>query len=431
MAGMTDTGTSSAPPLPPAKMWALLFLLTCGALIAFIDRTIISSALADKGFTAYFQLSDIERGWIGSAFFWSYAIVQLPLGWVVDRYGVKWPYAICFVLWCSATAATGLVNTLAALFMMRFLVGATEAVVIPASYRWIRQNAKESERGTAVGFFAMGNKFGTAIGAPLAAWLIMATDWRMMFFILGGVGLAWLVPWLLFARNDMPKKEEMAEVKRQAASIPLRNILTSPLVLGEMVLNFAYGYFTFYCMTWMPAYLVETRGLSLEQSGLFTFFSFAGIAIVAVLAGWAADRIIASGRDAVAVRKAFIMAGFLGGCTIIFGVRAETLGTALFWNIASLSFLGLVTANNLALSRLTLIPAPAIGLVTGVQQIATSLSGGFSASVSGWLKHISGGYDLPMLVIIVFLLIGVAATWLFMRPEYAPKIVELPPEKEA
>ena len=203
------------------------------------------------------------------------------------------------------------------------------------------------------------------------------------------------------------------------------SIISSPLVLGEMVLNFCYGYFTFYCMTWMPSYLSETRGLSLKDSALFTFFSFAGIALVAVLAGWAADRIIARGKDATFVRKAFIIAGFIGGCTIMLGVRAETLQTALFWNVVSLSFLGLVTANNLALTRLTLIPAPAVGLVTGVQQVATSLSGGFSASVSGWLKHETGSYDAPMLVVLVFMLIGALATWLLIKPKYAPKARDL------
>jgi len=191
-----------------------------------------------------------------------------------------------------------------------------------------------------------------------------------------------------------------------------------------MVTNFCYGYFTFYCMTWMPSYLVEQRGLSLQQSGLYTFFSFAGIALVAVVAGWAADRVIARGKDPVFVRKAFVVAGFVGACTVLLGVTSQSLETALFWNVASLSFLGLATANNLALCRLTLIPKPAIGLVTGVQQVATSLAGGVAASLSGWLLQISGGYDLPMKVIFVFLVIGALATIVLLRPEWAPKVPE-------
>jgi sugar phosphate permease len=95
---------------------------------------------------------------------------------------------------------------------------------------------------------------------------------------------------------------------------------------------------------------------------------------------------------------------------------------ALFWNVLSLSLLGLATANNLALSRLTLIPRQAVGAVTGVQQVSTSLAGGVAASLSGWLLSVSGSYDLPMLVIFVFLLVGAAATAILFRPEWAPKV---------
>jgi ACS family D-galactonate transporter-like MFS transporter len=417
--------TAEAPPVLSVLMrWSVLFLLAIGVLIAFVDRTSISSALAEPSFKHHFQLTDIDRGGINSAFFWSYGLMQIPMGWLVDRYGVKAPYTICFVLWCLATALTGLTTTLAALLLMRVIVGAAEAVVMPASYRWIRNNFKEGQNGTAVGIFAMGNKFGPAIGAPVAAWLIVNYDWRMMFIATGAVGLIWLVPWMLTVKSDLPKAGEMQERKRKASSVTFASIMASPLVWGAMIVNFCYGYFTFYCMTWMPAYLVEQRGLSLKQSGLYTFFSFAGIAIVALIAGWTADKIIARGGDPVFVRKAFVIAGFMGACTVLLGARAETLQMALFWNVFSLSFLGLATANNLALCRLTLIPAPAIGLVTGVQQVATSLAGGVAASLSGWLLHVSGSYDLPMKVIFVFLIIGALATWILLRPQWAPKVSE-------
>jgi ACS family D-galactonate transporter-like MFS transporter len=105
---------ADAPPAPAAKAipavlsaaarWSILFLLAIGVLIAFVDRTSISVAMADLPFKTHFHLTDTDRGMIGAMFFWSYGLVQIPMGWLVDRYGVKTPYTICFALWCVATA---------------------------------------------------------------------------------------------------------------------------------------------------------------------------------------------------------------------------------------------------------------------------------------------------------------------------------------
>ncbi|MFL6639460.1 MAG: MFS transporter [Paraburkholderia graminis] len=419
--------TSRSERQAGVSRWAVLALLALGVLISFVDRTSISSTLADANFIRHFALTNVDRGWINAAFFWSYGAFQIPMGWVADRYGVKWPYAISFALWCVATAMMGAVTALASLVVMRLVIGMAEAIVIPASYRWIRNNFDESQNGLAVGLLAMGNKFGPALGAPVGAWFIIHYSWQVMFVATGLVGLIWLAPWLLLARNDLPDKAQLAAANRRARMVSLGSIVSSPVVWGGLITNFCYGYFTFYCMTWMPAYLVEQRHLSLSKSGLFTFFSFAGIAIVAALAGWAADRIIARGHNAILVRKVFTITGFVGGCTVLLGAYAQTLDMALFWNVLSLSLLGLVTANNLVLSRLSLIPKQAIGLVTGVQQVATSLAGGVTASLTGWLLHVSGSYDLPMMVILVFLAIGALATAILYRPEWAPKVTEMQP----
>jgi ACS family D-galactonate transporter-like MFS transporter len=402
--------------------WSIVVLLALGLLISFVDRTSLSAALADKSFVREFALTSVERGWLNSAVFWSYGFVQMPMGWLVDRYGVKWPYTICFTLWCIAAAVTGLVTTLSALIIMRLLIGVAESVVIPATYRYLANNFEETQKGTALGIFSIGGKMGPALGAPIAAWMIVAYSWKMMFIATGLVGLVWLVPWLLMVKNDYPSREQLAAAIHRASSVPLKNLLASPVVWGGLINNFCYSYFAFYCMTWMPAYLVEQRGLSLERSGLYTFFSFAGIAIVAAIAGWAADRIIARGNDAVVVRKAFIVAGFIGGTTVLLGAYAPSLEMALFWNVLSLSLLGLVTANNLALCKLTLIPKQAVGLNTGLQQVATSLAGGVSASLSGWLLHLGGSYLLPMMAIFAFLLMGATSTLVLLQRKWAPKV---------
>jgi ACS family D-galactonate transporter-like MFS transporter len=402
--------------------WVIVVLLSLGLMISFVDRTSLSSALADKGFLHRFALSNIERGWLNSAFFWSYGLMQMPMGWLVDRYGVKWPYAICFALWCLAAACTASVTALAGLILIRLLIGVAESVAVPATYRYLADRLPEHRRGTALGIFSIGGKMGPALGAPTAAWMIVHGSWQFMFVATGLVGLVWLAPWLLLLRDDYPSQAQLQARRRSAASVPLRNLFASPVVWGGLVNNFCYAYFNFYCMTWMPAYLVEQRGLSLTSSGLYTFISFAGIAIVAALAGWAADLLIARGHDAVGVRKTFIVAGFAGATTVLLGAYADSLGAALAWNVVSLSLLGLVTANSLALSKLTLIPRQATGLNTGLQQVATSLAGGVSASLSGWLLQVGGNYRLPMLAIVGFLVVGASGTLVLMRREWAPRV---------
>jgi MFS family permease len=372
-----------------------------------------------------FALTDIGRGTLNSAFFWSYAALQIPAGYLVDRFGVKIPYAISFVIWCLASAATGMTHTLSQLTSLRVLTGVGESVVVPASYRWMRENFNENESGLAVGIYMLGTKIGPAIGAPLAAWLITAYSWKLMFVIIGLGGLIWLVPWLLMVKNDGPAAKKIAAAKPGYVAktpVPFRNIMASPVVWGTIIINFCYNYFVFYNMTWMPAYFVEQRHVTLGKMGLYSFFSFSGIAIVALVSGWIADLIIKRGGDPVFVRKAFIIGGFVIACTELIGAKSTSVQAALFWAVFSLSGLGLATANHLALCRLTLIPAGAVGMVSGVQNVSTSLAGIVGPLISGWLLQTTGGYQAPMQVIFVFLVLGALTCLVLLRKEWAPKV---------
>ncbi len=150
--------------------------------------------------------------------------------------------------------------------------------------------------------------------------------------------------------------------------------MANPVIWGIIVGTFCYQYFVYFCMTWMPAYFVEHRGLSLQNTGIYTMFSFLGMAVVATLAGWAADRLIDRGLDPVKVRKGFIVAGFLVASTELFGAISDSNSVALFWAVFSLSGLGLTTANYWALTQ-TILPGTAVGRVVGIQNCAASLLG--------------------------------------------------------
>ena len=402
------------------KRWVIVGLLSLGMIIAYIDRSNISVALAVPDFIQKFHLSDTDRGTLNSAFFWSYAALQIPAGWVVDRYGVKIPYAFSFLFWCLAAAGTALTRSVSQLMMLRVILGAGEAVVAPASYRWIRYNFVEKERGLAVGLYMTGTKIGPAIGAPLAAWLITVYDWRLMFLILGLGGLIWLIPWMILVKEDRKKPAQETQAKDgPSTAVPFGKIMASPVIWGIIIATFCYMYFVYFCMTWMPAYFVEQRHLSLSKMGLYTFFSFGGMAVVAALAGWAADLLIARGCNPVTVRKAFTIAGFAIACTELIGAQSSSVETALLWAVISLSGLGLATANYWALTQ-TLIPASAIGRVSGVQNCSASVAGIVAPILTGWLKQASGNYEAPMQAIWFFLVLGVLAYLVLVREKYAP-----------
>jgi MFS family permease len=401
------------------RRWAVIGLLSVGMIIAYASRSNLSVALVTKDFIRSFQLSDTDRGLLNSAFFWAYAALQIPAGWVVDRYGVKWPYALSFLFWCLASAGTALAGTVGQLIALRILLGMGESVVAPASYRWIRMNFAERQRGLAVGLYMTGTKIGPAIGTPLAAWLILHHDWRAMFVMVGLGGLIWLVPWVLLVK-DAPRGVMTAAGVPAAKTVSFARVMASPVTWGTVIATFSYMYFVYFCMTWMPAYFMERRHLSLSQMGLYTFFSFGGMAIVAALAGWAADLVIGRGGNPVTVRKWFTIAGFVVACTELIGAQSSSVTVALTFSVVSLSGLGLATANYWALTQ-TLIPASAIGRVSGVQNCAASIAGIVAPILTGWLKQKTGSYEAPMLACCVFLVIGVLSYVFMVKERYAPE----------
>src|SRR5438270_9258277 len=190
-----------------------------------------------------------------------------------------------------------------------------------------------------------------------------------MFALLGLGSMIWLMPWLSLVKND---ERQIEKSEMTAAAMPFGRILASPVIWGTIIGTFCYMYFVYFCMTWMPAYFTERRHLTLGKMGLYTFFSFGGMAIVAALAGWAADLMIGRGGNPVTVRKWFTIAGFAVACTELIGAQSTSVPVALTFSVISLSGLGLATANYWALTQ-TLIPASAIGRISGVQNCAASV----------------------------------------------------------
>jgi MFS transporter, ACS family, D-galactonate transporter len=402
------------------KKWSVVALLSLGMVIAYVDRSNLSVVLATREFREAFHLGDSSRGLLNSAFFWSYALLQIPAGWVVDRFGVKRPYTVAFLAWTLISAATGWVNSVSQLLVLRLLLGAGESVCAPASLRWIRWNCSEEQRGLAVGIYMAGTKVGAAIGVPIAAFLISAFSWRIMFVICGLAGVGWLVGWLLLVKSDSAVQSPTSS-ETAAATPGFVDLLTSRVTWGILLGTFSYGYFLYFCVTWLPAYFVEYRHLSLSSMGYYTLFSFGGMAAIAILSGWLADQMIRRGADPARTRKGFTILGFVLASTEVFGALSSSQNVALFFAVFSLAGLGLATANYWALTQ-TMIPGRAMGRIAGIQNCASNLGGVVAPILTGWLKQTSGGYQVPMQAIWIVLLIGIASYLFLVKTPVVDKV---------
>ena len=409
---MTTSSATVASPTGRNARWLVVALLTVGVVIAYTDRINLSVALPQIRMS--FPISAAASGILLSAFFWAYTLLQMPAGWVVDRFGLKWPYAAGLFLWSAVSAATALVSSLNALIAVRIMLGIGESIVTPASMRYLRENFAEHERGLPIGIYFSGTKYGPAIGAPIATYLVLGYGWRWMFVLNGAFCFLWLVPWLLFVRDD--RKSSIALEK--GASVSWGALLAAPLMWGTCVATFCYMYFVYFCMTWMPTYFKDRFGLSLTASGWFTFMSFGGMATVAILAGWAADRLIARGRNPVTIRKAFTIVGFVLAFSEVFAAFSSSTAVTLFLAVFSLSGLGLATANYWALTQ-TLTPASASARVAGIQNTAANLAGIAAPWITGSLVQRTGSFNAPLIAIGFWLLVGIACYLFLVRERNA------------
>jgi MFS transporter, ACS family, D-galactonate transporter len=395
-------------------------------MVAYFDRVNLSVALADKdGFLSYFGLVNNPkslndtRGLLNSAFFWSYALLQVPAGWLVDRYGVKWTYAAGFLLWSVTSAATAIVGGVEQLLILRVCLGVGESVVTPAAMSWIRFNFEEKQRGMAVGLLMAAAKVGPALGSYIAVKLLGNLGWQNMFLIIGLGSLLWLIPWLLFMRET--PRATTTQVKAAQPAISFGRVMRSPVIWGTIVGTFCYQYFVYFALTWMPSYFKEAFQMSLNDSGVFTAASFLCMAVVATLGGFAADAMIAAGKDPVTVRRAFTVAGFVTAALGLVAALNTSADIAMWMVIAALGGLGLTTANYWALTQ-TLIPGAAVGRIVGVQNCAANVPGIVAPILTGFLINKTGGYNGAIAAVLVFLVIGVTMYLTVIRREFAPKL---------
>jgi MFS family permease len=393
------------------RRWTIVGLLFGAGFINYLDRAIVSVALPVIAIDL--RLGPASKGVLLSAFFWSYALMQLPMGFLSDRLNPRWLYAGMFMLWSCACGFTGFAGTLTILLVFRVVLGIGESIYLTGGIKVVSLLFDSKARGLASGLVNCGTRLGLALGAPLIAWLVVRHGWRRTFMIVGFSSLVWLIPWLLaYPSRNFGRPRPPRPIGHQPVNWRNRDLLG--LCLGHI----GFSYYWYLLVTWLPDYLVESRHMPLQRAGAFAVIPFLVFSVSEPLGGWIADSLVRFGWDESHVRKGIITAAFLTSLALLPAGRMAN-DTAAIWMIGAASMVGLATGNILALLQ-RIAPHGEVGMWTGILNFAGNLSGIVAPLVTGILIARTSSYFPGFAVAVVLLVAAIPAYWFIVGDVNAP-----------
>jgi ACS family D-galactonate transporter-like MFS transporter len=406
-----------------------MILMGCAAnAINYIDRA--NLAVAAPSIRHELGISAAAMGLILSAFFWTYATMQMPFGWFADRIGARIALAVAVLWWSVSTALTATAQGIAQLTGYRLLLGIGEAGAYPSGAKINMNWFPRSERAIAASIFDSGSRIGAALALPLVAWLIGSFNWRVSFAVTGLLGIVWTVFWLFIYRDPenhpsvTPQQLARLQAERgttaTGVNVPWASLFRYRTIWGMMIGFFCLNFVIYFFITWFPTYLIQARGFSLAQLGTLGLLP----GLVAIPAGWlggfTSDALYRRGWSLTAARKTCLVGGMAMSSVIAFSVFAPNAYIALgFFAVAygSLAF----TAASIWSLPADVAPTPGhVASIGGIQNFAANLAGIVTTTFTGLMLTItSGSFIVPLIVAGGFCLLG-AGVYLFVIVDIAP-----------
>ncbi len=423
----TDLGSAKVP----RRRWTIALLLGVGVLVNYFDR--VNLSVSRDALQASFGISAVMFGYLSSAYNWTYALLQLPSGLLLDRFGVRRVGIISTMIWSVASFAAAISTGMGGLFGARFLLGIGEAPTFPANAKAIGYWFPKNERSLATAMFDAAAKFSSAIGIPLLGLLLLHFGWRWNFAATGFISLLYFALFYAFYRN--PSEDKLLTVAerefiagggaqpedraRAAKGAPLAYLLRQRKVWG-LALGFASYNYTFYLLlTWLPSYLSTALRVDLLQSALYTsvpwlFATFTDL----VVGGWLVDALIQRGWSPVRVRQIVLIGGTTLGLGILGTAHTHSPVTALFW--ISLSIGGLSAASPVGWSIPSLIaPRESVGTLGGILNFCNQLAGIAAPILTGYIVQSTHSFSGAFIAATAFLLLGIAG-YIFLLGRIEP-----------
>jgi ACS family D-galactonate transporter-like MFS transporter len=415
----------------PRRRWGIALLLGFGVLVNYFDR--VNLSVSQDALHATFGISAVMFGYLLSAYSWTYALLQLPSGLLLDRFGVRVVGRISTLMWSVASFGAAVSTGVGGFIAARLLLGVGEAPTFPANAKAIGYWFPAGERSLATAIFDAAAKFASAIGVPLIGVLLLHFGWRWSFAATGCCSFLYFVLFYVFYRN--PSKDKLlSDAERQfiveggaqpedrakaAKGAPLNYLLRQRKVCG-LALGFASYNYTFYLLlTWLPSYLSTTLHIDLLHSVLYTSvpWLFATLTDL-VVGGWLVDALVQRGWNPVRVRQVVLIGGTSLGLGILGAAHAHSPVTALFW--ISISIGGLSAAAPVGWSIPSLIaPRESVGTLGGIINFCNQLSAIAAPIATGYVVQATHSFAWAFGAATVFLLAGIAG-YVFLLGNMAP-----------
>lgn len=387
--------------------WQISGLIGVGIIVNYLDRSAL--AVAGTSVSDEFDLTTGELGLILSAFYWTYSASQLPIGLLLDRFGVRWLNRVCIGIWSLASFLTALASGFGLILAFRLLLGIGESPVFPAASKATGYWFPRKERGLATAFFDGAARVSNVIAAPLVAAIVSVWGWRASFVFLGALSLVFgAVWWFLYrdpadhARLSAAERTYITEGGAQAGGRPEGGVLRGlgqvlrmrkawAIILGFACYEYAFSLF----LNWLPSYLQIQYGVPLLQAGLWVTIPWLVAALASfVFGGWLLDRLIKSGRDPSRVRKGFLTGGLVLGLSIGLAGTAGSAELAIVYvslSIAGLSVVGVVGWSLPAL----VAPHGSVGTLGGSMNFVATVVDIVTIVLAGYLVQATDSFLLP------------------------------------
>ena len=390
---------SARPPPASQVRYRVLGLSFLMAFMMYMERGAIGAAA--PAIMREFHLDKISMGWAISAFNWSYALCQVPCGWMADRFGPRIILAAAMAWWSVFTAATGFTFSASSLAATRFLFGMGEAAAFPAGSRALVRWLPVRRRAFGQGFQHSGSRLGAALAPALVVALIALSGWRPVFYVFGAVGIVWAMVWYAYYRDFPPEHpginaEELAILgtassyvpSRARRVVPWKAILRSRDLWYLSTIYFCYGWVLWLYLAWFATYLREARHFTQLGTGWVSLPLLAAT-VTNVVGGLLSDRWAHRWNDLRRGRLMVSICGFtIAGIALLPGVLTASAITAIICLTIALAGLELTVSVSWAIC--IDIGGDFSGSVSSVMNTWGNVGGAFSAVMVGYLATLFG-----------------------------------------